>query len=233
METYSLNGIKFGCRENTIDRGVAIALIQNDEYHIRELARPGEIFVDLGGYGGHASLLAASLGMQCVVVEPIPDNVKFIHENIKLNSFESKIKVLPFAIGGKTGEHISLSWYWVDNDFLFKHRFVANPTPPSMGAIAIEVETISLDDALSPYKNIWLLKTDCEGAEWPAFRNVSPPTLSKIKYIAGEIHPTEGTYEDFLKLLPGFKDVSSSFGQIESKSLRAFTLESIKYSQTN
>lgn len=229
-EIVDFKGIKISCRPNSTDKNIAIGIIgmgaiDSDEYHIRKLAEPGGVFVDIGAYACHASLLAAQLGMECLALEPLPVNLVNLRENLGLNpELAKKIKVVEAAIGCD-------KIYWNDTTTAFNevHRFVAQGRPLG-NAMTVEVPKVDLDTLLAEYECIHLMKTDCEGGEW-AIAN-SPATQRKTCHIVGEFHRLDDrTFEDFCACFPHHDDVSAEFGDGHSADgvnrLFVFRLETI------
>ncbi len=223
--TKSIGGISVVTRDGTCDSDVAHCCIVNDEYNLKSLARAGENFIDLGSYCGHASLLAASLGMNCVAVEPLPDNVEIIRDNIAANSFDALIRVIPKSIGSRP-----IFWNTLESEFSSAHRFVGNANGTKHDNNSLyQAEAVSLEEILNDLDSVLILKTDCEGAEWDAFTQTPQEALSKIKYIVGEFHQIDArTYADMVALLPAFRDISDRFCYASPLGLRLFALERIE-----
>lgn len=219
-EIVDFFGIKIACRPNSTDKDIATCIIgregaESDEYHLRKLAVPGEIFVDIGAYGGHASLLAARLGMLCVAVEPLPDNVANLRENLALNDEGHCVTVIEGAIGCN-----KLFWNSQTDDFSVRHRFIAERRELDK-ATEVKVARVDLERLLADYHAIHIIKTDCEGGEWELTK--MPRLLAKTKYIVGEFHQRdERTFADFRNEFPGFDDVSEEFGDKHQEPLRLF-----------
>jgi FkbM family methyltransferase len=210
-DVVDFKGIQISCRPNSTDKNIAIGIIGigdifSDEYHIRKLAKRGDVFVDIGAYAGHASLLAAQLGMNCLALEPLPDNLSNLRENLNLNpDLAKRIKVVEAAIGGN-------KLYWNDQSTSFSttHRFIAQ-NKPTPNATEVEVPIVELDMFLADYECIHLLKTDCEGGEWAIAH--APDVQRKICYIVGEFHKLdERTFDNFRSCFPHHDDVSAEFG---------------------
>lgn len=222
-EVINFKGILVSVRPNSTDTNIATAIIgrdaiESDEYHIRRLAKAGEIFVDIGAYNGHASLLAAQLGMLCVAVEPLPENIELLRHNIALNHAGEKITVIEGALG-----FTKIFWNSNYNECAFQHRFIGVPEKAE-GCSEVDVARVNLDVLLDGYDAIRLLKIDCEGGEW--FLPKAVRTLKKTKYIVGEFHQRDSrTFDDFKKEFDGFEDVSAEFGHQHQEPLRLFVFE--------
>lgn len=219
IEERSYSGIKVNCRTDTIDSDVALSVITEDEYHIRKLAKLEELFVDIGAYCGHASLLAASLGMKCTAIEPLPENLNVLHQNFDINE---QFKHFPIIVDGAIGHN---QIFWNDNDnggFESRHRFVTSPF--NANTVKVGVTQVDLDKLLIHYDTVHIIKTDCEGGEWslPTF----PETLAKTTWIVGEFHTIDDrTYDDFRNLFPTFDDVTADFQKVSNKPLRIFVFK--------
>lgn len=203
--------IKIVCRPNSVDESIAYDSIVRDDYRIRQLAVKDGLLVDIGSYAGHVSLLAASLGMRVLAIEPLPDNVEAIRANIRANGFEDKIKVIHGAIGTNR-------LFWNDkSENIIRHRFVANSSG-SPHAESIVVPSVRLDEIVT--EEIHILKTDCEGGEWGLGEDSA---ALKARHIVGEFHTIDArTFEDFKATFPGHQDMSERWGIPQTGGLRLF-----------
>lgn len=125
----------------------------------QETVKPGHVVFDVGAHVGYYTLLASELAGphgQVIAFEPLPRNLRYLHEHLRLNSVQN-VRVIEAAVSDRSGTA----------------RFRVVPDS-SMGAVtsdasadAIEVETVSLDDLFArgeiPAPNV--LKIDVEGAE--------------------------------------------------------------------
>lgn len=62
-----------------------------------------DLFLNVGANIGYYCLLAASKGVKSIAVEPVQRNLKMLINNIIKNSFESKVEVIPLAVGDSSG----------------------------------------------------------------------------------------------------------------------------------
>jgi len=210
----TVSGIKIVCRPNSVDEGIAHDTIVRDDYRIRQFARRGSLLVDVGAYAGHVSLLAASLGMRAVAIEPLPQNVEAIRTNIKANNFESRISVVHGAIGV---DHL----FWNDPATeIIQHRFVANSSG-SPNAESIRVPMVKLDTVIR--EDIHILKTDCEGGEWLLGQEA---VAQRATYIVGEFHTIDArVFADFKTMFPNHIDMSEQYGIQHVDGLRLFVFK--------
>lgn len=221
-------------RQGRNDFNTCISILQEDEYFLATLNKPGAQCIDIGSFLGGFALLAASYDMSCVAVEVLPENVALIEANVALNGYGGKITVLPWAIGSESDETVYASYNDPATEVGRVHEFVGHTSkqlPQSTtGREVVAVETISLKDIFhhGQIDHCHVLKIDCEGAEWDCFANVPDWVLDKINYVVGEVHnlTPERTYEDFLKLFRGkFDDISGQFGVVNGGGLRLFVLK--------
>ncbi len=217
----TIRGIHVSTRDGTCDGSIAYSCIQNDEYKLLRIAEKGKTFIDLGAYCGHACLLAASLGMKCVAIEPLPENVTMILENIDLNGFRDLIKVIPASIGSRP-----IFWDYKDNDSCKLHKYVGNANAVKTDTNEVHQSTpITLSELIYPYNEVHIVKADCEGGEWEAFSE-SVDTNNKIKYIVGELHLIDGRrFPEFRSLFPNHNDISADFGYASPDEMRNFAFK--------
>jgi FkbM family methyltransferase len=132
------------------------------------------IFLDIGANIGYYSLLAAKLNKNVIAFEPLADNYKIFAESIKKNKFDKQIKILPYAIGNKSYETVTMTINY-DNMGASKISNLNNYKYKSMSNF---VKQMRLDDIteiknLKPYapnssnsdEQILLIKIDVEGYE--------------------------------------------------------------------
>jgi FkbM family methyltransferase len=133
------------------------------------LARPGDVFVDVGANMGYYTIrIGARVGPQGRVYsfEPNPHMFGFLSDNVMINAFEGRSRLFKAAVGAEAGE----SW------FSFERR------EPGGGSVhddrrdvddELRVPVISLDDTIAPDQPVNLIKIDVEGFE--------PQVLSGMK----------------------------------------------------
>src|ERR1019366_233441 len=68
------------------------------------------------------------------------------------------------------------------------------------GRGGLEVPSVTLDTIVAPYETVDLLKIDTEGAEYQALPSATADTLSRIRRIEMEYHPS-GDPRALLRLL--------------------------------
>lgn len=138
----------------------------------RELLRPGDFIVEIGGHIGYVSMYLASLvqpGGRVVVFEPAPDNLAYIRENTRRHP---AVSVIDQAVT----DHCGVARLYVEeltgqnNSLLSDYARLAENERwayAESGKRVIEVECTSLDEFLererAPAPS--LVKVDVEGAE--------------------------------------------------------------------
>jgi len=72
---------------------------------LMDTLRPGDLFLDAGANMGAYSLLAAGICQSKVIaVEPLPENVRVLNDQIALNNLQAKISVLPVGLSDREGQ---------------------------------------------------------------------------------------------------------------------------------
>ena len=128
---------------------------------LRELARPGATFIDVGANIGFYSLFLSSCEPQLNVIafEPNPKNYRLLESNVSVNELR-RIKCEPLALSDADGPallHLSAS----DMSASLHADFDFHPTK------TVEVKTTTLDSYLARNKMLspLVIKLDAEGHE--------------------------------------------------------------------
>ena len=156
---------------------------------IRDHQRTSDVFIDVGANIGFYSCLARSLGKYVVAVEPQPQNLECLYDNLSNNSW-SNTEVFPIGLSnspglltlyGASGPSASLVKGWAGYPECFKRVIPVN----------------TLDNILSDRfegKKLFI-KIDVEGAEYDVLRGaehtlkMSPQPTWFIEVCLNEFHP--------------------------------------------
>lgn len=223
--------VKTCFRPDTNDWNTLYSCLIDDEYLVGTLDEPvgKQIAIDIGAHAGGCSLALLSRGYFVIAVEPLPENAELILMNVKENGWEGRFMFFNNAIHSEFDRKVILRYGNENTESGFHHRFIGNTIDSSdwqenlwTEGREIAVKTITLDYILKNIETVEFLKIDCEGAEWEAFRNPLPETVSKIKKIAAELHHAPGVtniYKDFHKLIgEEFQDKTLvKYGDIQSQ----------------
>lgn len=119
-----------------------------------EHIQPGDVVYDVGANVGFFTLLAAKLAKEVYAFEPLPRNLEFLREHVRLNDAWN-VHVLPLAISDRAGTA----------------RFAAAENP-AMGGLSdrggVAVETATLDALRATLPAPSFIKMDIEGGEYAA-----------------------------------------------------------------
>jgi FkbM family methyltransferase len=146
----------------------------------------GEIctILDLGGNIGMASLLFSTRypAAQICTVEPIPQNLEILNNNMSLNRVRTV--VVPAAVAAQDGR----TTFRLSSDPQ-QHAMLKEgaAVQPSQGVV--EVETISVPSLMARmgWQTIDMLKIDIEGGECEVLGG-RPEWLNRVRTIVGEGH---------------------------------------------
>jgi len=143
----------------------------------------GGVVVDLGANIGSFSIYSANLGATVYSVEPEPNNLKALKNNIALNNLNDLITVVPYGISDATGSAII-------SDMGGGATIKDNTTFGS------EIKLISLDELFDLYniEEVDILKIDVEGSETEIISGASKENLKKCKYITMEFDIRSGPF---------------------------------------
>ncbi|NBW11986.1 MAG: FkbM family methyltransferase [Caulobacteraceae bacterium] len=100
-EPLTINGLTLNVRPETTDKTAAIEVIKAHVYDRGSVTiEPSDVWLDAGSYIGSFSLLAASKGASVVAVEPHPDNIAMLKQNVSGRNVE----VIEAAVAVAGGE---------------------------------------------------------------------------------------------------------------------------------
>jgi FkbM family methyltransferase len=142
-----------------------------------DVLQKGDVFIDVGAHGGLYTLLSGKMvGSEgrAIAIEPNPDNLKFLRQNVKLNHLNN-INVISKAA---SNEKLKINLH-------YETEKTALTSTISSASKTIEVETILIDELTEKYDNIKLLKVDTEGYDLRVLKGAHC-TLQKTRYVVVE-----------------------------------------------
>jgi FkbM family methyltransferase len=152
---------------NTEDRSITPWILHGGYWEIFvddilcALARPGDVFVDVGANMGYYTIkIGARVGPEGRVYsfEPNPETYEFLRDNVMINAFESRACLSKAAVGETAGEA------WLS----FERR---EPGGSTLRTEQLDLENemcvpvVRLDDAIPADQPVHLVKIDVEGFE--------------------------------------------------------------------
>jgi FkbM family methyltransferase len=143
---------------------------------VRELAKPGDTFIDVGANVGFYSLVVASFqpGVKVIAFEPNPKNTELLHANVAANQL-GHIHCEPVALSDEEGTaalYLSAS----DMSASLESDFDGHSTS------TVQIPTTTLDKYLArhPVRGRLVVKVDVEGHE-ESFFNGARHTIASAK----------------------------------------------------
>jgi len=150
----------------------------------------GNFVIDVGGYIGETALFFAQRGARRVFcVEPAPDNLRLLEQNISQSSFKDKIVIIRAAILDKDG----IVEFYIDNQIHHSyhvadyHEFMKNYTrEPSK----YNVQAMSFQSLLeyTGLEEVDVVKLDCEGSEYDILLGTPDSVLKRVRKYIIEYH---------------------------------------------
>ncbi len=157
---------------------------------LRDLLRPGDVFVDVGANWGYYTLAAAHFvgpTGRIVAFEPEQRLFRLLAANVDVNRLRN-VRVQPLAIGARA-ERVAFSAFKPEEG-----NWGISRTVDRGGTTAIDFETDSqpLDEALdaAAVETVQLVKIDVEGAESGVLAGMERGLASgRYRYVMLECHP--------------------------------------------
>jgi FkbM family methyltransferase len=175
--------VVFDIRENyPTDEIVIKEIWEEDVYEVKETRlNRGGVVIDIGANIGAFSLYASYYGATVYAIEPEPNNLQALKNNIRLNDKENQVYVCPYAISDYKGTVI-ISDQGGDSTIV------------DSDISGAEVEVMPLDNFFALYhiNEVDVLKIDVEGAEPEIILGASKENLQKCKYITMEFDHRTG-----------------------------------------
>jgi FkbM family methyltransferase len=140
--------------------------------------KKGRLFVDVGAYHGHYSILLSNGFSQVMSVEPVPGNVAFFENVLKYRRIHN-ITIINKAIDKKAG----VASFQIMPQ-LSESKLSSEPLPNGQ---AIKVPTSTLDSLLDSFGQIDLVKLDVEGRELEVLAGATK-IMSRVKSWLIEMH---------------------------------------------
>ena len=165
-------------------KGYDFNVYLNPYYHEYDVAsfvfdvlQKGDVFIDVGAHGGLYTLLCGKIvGSEgrVIAIEPNPDNLKFLRQNVKLNQLYN-INVISKAASDEKLK-INLN---------YETKKTALTSTVSGASKTVEVETMLIDEVTEKYDSIKVLKIDTEGYDLKVLKGAHY-TLQKTHYLVVE-----------------------------------------------
>jgi FkbM family methyltransferase len=201
-------------RDGTNDWNTLNACMTEDEYGLRSFNGNGWA-LDIGGYLGGVGIGLAldNPGLRVLIVEPVPDNIRLIKDNIARNGVGDRVTLVEGAIGD--GGPVEV-WHGYQGTVTAEHhRFVGNSSLAYDHGGELQHDTTTYESVTfvdlcvlycdGPFD---LVKIDCEGGEWSF---LDDPDIGAAKLIVGEAHAVRGHRgDDIIELLSATHDVTIS-----------------------
>ena len=173
--TPSGGTVRMHTRPGTNDHNVCYSVITEDEYQLDRVKPLTGTALDVGAHIGAATvaLLEMNPDLRVIAIEPIPENVELLRENVA--PYGDRATIIE-AAAGKSGK---IRWNGPDE----VHRFIGNQH--GTGGESLTAETVTLSQLVKEYGPISFLKIDCEGCE-DSF--LDDPAIDQVERIAAEYH---------------------------------------------
>lgn len=183
----------------------------------KQSVQPGDFVLDVGGYLGYFTLMAARAAGadgRVTVIEANPQSVELLERNVERNGFADRVTIERTAVAAEPG---SATFYWDASDGSTSGLV----RPDNLGG-TYEVRVAAIDDLLAGQVPD-VVKMDIEGGEVGALRGMAG-TLPQVKRLFVELNPdalaSSGTSGD--ELLAILRDAGFMVDVIDeaSRSLR-------------
>lgn len=161
-----------------VQEGITMIQEIDQRHYDPSLIEPGSFVFDLGALRGKFAHSLANLGYKVIAFEPDPSGIQTItpHKNIT---------TVQKAVGYPSGRR-KFFQYLPSNgaNGFYSNKYEKKINPGQV----IEVDVITLEDAIKQYGTPSLMKMNIEGAEVEIIKNTPDDILSSIKQITVSFH---------------------------------------------
>lgn len=175
--------LKFDLREEyETDPIVVREIFEENVYEVKDTHfNRGGVVVDIGANIGTFSIFAGQYANKVYAVEPEPNNLAALKNNITLNKMDDKIIAVPYGISDFKGTAVI-------------HDSGGGSSIKDDGSFGAEIEIMTLNNLFSLYniESVDVLKIDVEGSEIEIILGASKENLNKCKYITMEFDIRSG-----------------------------------------
>jgi FkbM family methyltransferase len=183
--TVPETNIKFNVRQDyETDMIVIREIWEENVYEVSDWRyNNGGVVVDLGANIGSFSIYSANKGATVYSVEPEPNNLKELKENVSLNNFNDLITIVPYGISNYDGSAIITD-------------MGGGATIKDDALLGSKIQITTLDNLFNMYNisEVDILKIDVEGSETEIISGASKENLNKCKYITMEFDIRSGPF---------------------------------------
>ncbi|MCX6056535.1 MAG: FkbM family methyltransferase, partial [Chloroflexi bacterium] len=178
---------------------------------IKRLIKPGDTVIDVGAHEGFITLLMTKLvgGGDVFAVEPNPENLAFLRDNINLNS-TTNIHVIDKAVSDQK----AMMHFYVSPDAGANGSLIPFSVKPDD---RIEVEVDTLDNLFGALPRLDFLKIDTEGNELKVLIGGRQILLRHKPHICFEVSSTIWSYLE--------QSVDALFNYLRSLDYELFVLK--------
>jgi FkbM family methyltransferase len=172
----------------------------------KQAVRPGDVVLDVGGYLGYFTLLAARAAGpegRVIVVEANPQSQELLERNIERNGFGDRVELRRTAVAAEPG---TATFYWDASD-----GSTSGLAPPENTGGTYEVPVATVDSLLAAAPPLDVVKIDIEGGEVGALRGMSetlahakPGLKLFVELNPGALANADTSGEELLALLRGY-----------------------------
>lgn len=198
LTTFTYNDVVYQFFYNPRDAsgpGCVREIVHNNEYVLTNFKdiKSGH-FIDIGANCGVATIILAKQNPESTIYsyEPHLETFELLQKNIELNGL-TNVKSFNMAVSNKTTKSITLTTHphfsggnttYADMDTFTRH-FGSNTN-----IITRTVPAISLDEIIESFNidSVYLLKIDCEGAEYDILYDSGHFKSKIVKNMVGEFH---------------------------------------------
>lgn len=173
----------FHFRPGMNDDGIFYTASDINEYLLPDVIDPNDIIIDIGAHIGGFIYGCLKRGARNIYAyESLKENY-----DVAVSNFDDEIKSRIVKL-----YNLAVWRSDIDNPIKLYNSGFCQPGNSGTNVVVYDspfgspVDTISLDDIISSVGKVKLIKTDCEGSEFPIL--FTSKRLSSVDYICGEYH---------------------------------------------